>query len=197
MIAYGGGADPYSTIQNMIESGYNGGIWGGTGITSSLAAANIHGTHPLNIGLVDFTPGMNHDATFIVFEGQTITTNAILVRLTYMDDLVLSGDMSEDNATSDALLFAANFGTATTWGIGNLTHANVPNGGDYTSDALLFAANYGVGFPRWTARPAPPRHSAATRRPCRSRRASRWPPWAIQFRAVGSDEKRRRNSFLK
>ena len=54
---------------------------------------------PLNIGLVDFTPGTGNftNQTFIVFEGQTVTTNAILVRLTYMDDLVLAGDMAQNN----------------------------------------------------------------------------------------------------
>ena len=143
VVAYGSGSDPYSTIDNQIKSGFNGGNWGGTGITSSLAAAAIHATNPLNIGLVDFTPGLHGDATLIVFEGQTITTNAVLVRLTYMDDLVLSGDMSQNNATSDALLFAANFGTGTTWGVGDLTHDAVID----SNDALLFAANYGVGFP--------------------------------------------------
>ena len=143
VVAYGSGADPYTTIDNQIKSGFNGGVWGGTGITSSLAAAAIHATNPLNIGLVDFTPGLHGDATFIVFEGQTVTTNAILVRLTYMDDLVLAGDMSQNNATSDALLFAANFGTGTTWSVGDLTHDGLID----SNDALLFAANYGVGFP--------------------------------------------------
>ena len=38
VIAYGSGADPYATIDNMIESGYNGGL-GWHGITSSLARA--------------------------------------------------------------------------------------------------------------------------------------------------------------
>ena len=143
VVAYGSDTDPYATIDNQIKSGYNGGVWGGTGITSSLAAAAIHATNPLNIGLVDFTPGLHGDATFIVFSGQTITTNAILVRLTYMDDLVLAGDMSQNNATSDALLFAANFGTGTTWSVGDLTHDGVID----SNDALLFAANYGVGLP--------------------------------------------------
>ena len=143
VVAYGSGADPYTTIDNQIKSGFNGGVWGGTGITSSLAAAAIHAATPLNIGLVDFTPGLHGDATFIVFSGQTITTNAILVRLTYMDDLVLSGDMSQNNATSDALLFAANFGVGTTWAVGDLTHDGLID----SNDALLFAANYGVGLP--------------------------------------------------
>ena len=56
VIAYGSGADQYATIQNMVQSGYNGGIWGGTGITSSLAAASINGGHPLNIGLAGVSP---------------------------------------------------------------------------------------------------------------------------------------------
>ena len=146
VIAYGSGADPYSTIDGMIESGYHGGLWTGTGITSSLARAAAQlgsPIPPLNIGLVDFTPGANGDATFIVFAGQTIATNAILVRLTYMDDLVLAGDMSANNATSDALAFAANYGMGTTWALGDLTH----DGTIDSNDALLFAANFAVGLP--------------------------------------------------
>ena len=97
---------------------------------------------PLNIGLIDFTPGLHGDGTFIVFQGQTITTNAILLRLTYMDDIGLYGDMSTQHAASDALLFAANYGVGTTWSVGDLTHDGVINSGD----ALLFAANYATGL---------------------------------------------------
>ena len=78
-----------------------------------------------------------------MFEGQTITTNAILVRLTYMDDINLFGDMSIQHAASDALLFAANYGIGTTWSVGDLTHDGVIN----SADALLFAANYATGLP--------------------------------------------------
>jgi len=106
----------------------------------------MHIATPLNIGLLDFTPGVGNysHTTFISFEGQTITTNAILVRLTYMDDIVLAGDMSQNNATSDALLFAANYGAGTTWSVGDLVHDGGPID---SSDALLFAANYTVGLP--------------------------------------------------
>ncbi len=79
----------------------------------------------------------------ILFEGQTITTSAVLIRLTYMDDLVLAGDMQFANASSDALYFAANYGTGTTWNVGDLNHDGAIN----ASDALLFAANYVVGRP--------------------------------------------------
>ena len=145
VIVYGSGQDPYASIDDMIRSGFDAGNWDGTGITSSLgrAAANSH--TPLNIGLADFTPGVGNfsSATFIVFEGQTIATNAVLVRLTYMDDLVLAGDLSAQDATSDALIFAADYGAGTTWSLGDLNH----DGSVDSSDALLFAANYVIGLP--------------------------------------------------
>ena len=65
-----------------------------------------------------------------MFEGQTITTNAMLLRLTYMDDMNMFGDMSPQDAASDALLFAANYGTGTTWSVGDLTHDGVINSQD-------------------------------------------------------------------
>ena len=84
-----------------------------------------------------------------------------------MDDLVLAGDMASNDATSDALLFAANYGTGTTWGVGDLVHDGGPID---SSDALLFAANYVVGLPSLdgsTRRQT--RRWRAARRPCRSR----------------------------
>ncbi len=146
VIQYGGGTDPYSTIANMIHSGYANGQWTGTGITSSIARAAVllgSPTPALNIGLIDFVPNGPGFSSSILFEGQTITTSAVLVRLTYMDDLVLSGDMAQSNATSDALFFAANYGSGTTWHVGDITH----DGAIDTNDALLFAANYVVGLP--------------------------------------------------
>ncbi len=143
VIAYENNPDPYAAIVNMIRSGYAEGLWTGTGITSSLAAASLATNTPLNIGIVDFTPNANGFGSSITFEGQILTTSAVLVRLTYMDDLVLAGDMQFANAASDALYFAANYGTGTTWNVGDLNHDGVID----TSDALLFAANYAVGLP--------------------------------------------------
>ncbi len=143
VIAYGSGSDPYATILDMIRSGYANGQWTGTGIVSSLAKAAVNWTSPLNIGLQDFVPGQNGNPSSILFEGQMITTSAVLVRLTYMDDLILAGDMNQANATTDALVFAANYGTGTTWTVGDLNHDGVID----TDDALIFAANYVVGLP--------------------------------------------------
>ena len=145
VIPYGAGTDPYTTLVNMVKSAYGTGTWKGTatGITSSLAAAAANSATPLNIGLRDFKPGQNGDPTSLQFAGQTITTSAVLVRLTYMDDLILAGDMQQGNATSDALRFAANYGTGTTWSVGDLNHDGVIN----TGDALIFAANYVTGLP--------------------------------------------------
>ena len=145
VIAYGSGTDPYATIGNMIESGFNAAHWTGTGITSSLAAAATDSATPLNIGLIDFTPGAGiyKNTTFFAFEGQTVTTNAVLLRLTYMDDIDMNGDMAPEDAAGDALIFAANVGSGTTWSVGDLTH----DGFVGATDALLFAANYTTGLP--------------------------------------------------
>ena len=132
----------------MVESGYNGGVWGGTGITSSLAQAGVtqHISTPLNIGLLDFTPGTGNysNTTFIVVRG----ANRHHQRHPRAADLHgrprVGRRHGSNDATSDALLFAANYGTGTTWGVGDLIH----NGGPInSSDALLFAANYVVGLP--------------------------------------------------
>ncbi len=108
----------------MIHSGYANGQWTGTGITSSLARAAVvlgSPTPALNIGLLDFVPNTGLFGSSISFEGQTISTSAVLVRLTYMDDLVLAGDMAQADATSDALFFAANYGNSgTTWHVGDI-----------------------------------------------------------------------------
>ncbi len=146
VIDYGSGSDPFLTLVNLVKSGYHNGSWTGTGITSSLAraAAQLGSPTPaLNIGLIDFVPNTGIFGPSIQFEGQTITTSAVLVRLTYMDDLVLAGNMQQANATSDALFFAANYGSGTIWHVGDITHDGVID----TNDALLFAANYVVGLP--------------------------------------------------
>ncbi len=143
VVAYGSGVDPYSNLDDMVRSAFDSAHWDGTGITSSLALAAANSHTPLNIGLMDFTPGQNGDGTFIVFEGQTITTNAVLMRLTYMDDINSFGDMTIQDAAGDALLFAANYGVGTTWAVGDITH----DGAISSADALLFAANYATGLP--------------------------------------------------
>ena len=67
----------------------------------------------------------------------------MLLRLTYMDDLNFNGDMTIQHAAGDALVFAANVGTGTTWALGDITHDGISG----PSDALLFAANYATGLP--------------------------------------------------
>ncbi len=146
VVAYGAGADPFASISDMIRSGYAGGQWTGAGITSSLARAAVvagSAVPALNIGLIDFVPNKQGLGSSIYFEGQTITTSAVLVRLTYMDDLSLAGDLSSAHATTDALTWAANYGNGATWSVGDLTHDGVVN----SNDALRFAANYTPGLP--------------------------------------------------
>ncbi len=174
VVQYGAGTDPVATITNMIKSGYANGAWTGTGITSSLARAAVmlgSPTPALNIGLLDFVPNGPGFGSSIVFEGQTITTSAVLVRLTYMDDLVLAGDMAQANATSDALFFAANYGSGTIWHVGDITHDGTIDTNDAGSCSRRIMS---LACRRWTGRPVSRLLLAALRR-CRSHPASRWP----------------------
>ncbi len=146
VVQYGSGADPYSAIVGMVASGYANGQWTGAGITSSLARASAalgSSTPALNIGVVDFVPNSPGFGSSILFEGQTITTSAVLVRLTYMDDLLLTGDLIQQNVTNDAITFGGNYGSGTAWSVGDLNHDGRIN----SSDALLFAANFVTGLP--------------------------------------------------
>jgi len=59
-----------------------------------------------------------------------------------MDDIIMAGDMSVQDAASDALIFAANYGSGTTWSLGDLEHTGLVG----SADALLFAANYQTGL---------------------------------------------------
>ncbi len=100
---------------------------------------------PCSQAACDRSPSRGDAVEMIIASADGIVkpSQAVLVRLTYMDDLVVSGDMAQANATSDALFFAANYGSGTTWTVGDITHDGVID----TNDALLFAANYVVGLP--------------------------------------------------
>ncbi len=148
VVSYGAGSDPYAQILNLIKSGYANGLWTGKGIISSLAKAAANSAAPLNLGLLDFTPGQHNQPTSIFFAGQTITTSAVLVRLTYMDDLILAGDMTQGNASytdGQPCRFRGQLRprAIATWTVGDLNHDGVID----TSDALIFSANYVVGLP--------------------------------------------------
>jgi len=138
--------DYAGNINGLLKTGYNGGNWNGTGITTSLGGAS----HPLMaLGMIvndngQGTPLYGSGGTIAsTFGGQTPVDGDILVKYTYYGDANLDGkvDGSDysliDNAyLADQAYLATNpGGTAipyTGWWNGDFNYDGVVDGSDYT-----------------------------------------------------------------
>lgn len=124
---------PIGTLTTSLSTGRNGGLWNGTGITSSTAASDA--THKTAIGSADASAlGVGS------FLGQSVDTTTVLLRYT------LNGDANLDG-TVNALDFnrlATNFGASNRgWSDGNFDYAGTVN----TTDFNLLAGNFGSTMP--------------------------------------------------
>jgi DNA-binding beta-propeller fold protein YncE len=128
---YGAGTDPASTIRAELVSGFNAGgaKWTGTGITSSLAAANptsfavgyADGGNPINAANTGVAPG------------------TIEVKYTVAGDANLSGDVD----LSDLVIIASDFGqTNADWAEGDVNY----DGNVDLSDLVIVASNFGASL---------------------------------------------------
>jgi arabinogalactan endo-1,4-beta-galactosidase len=123
LINYGSGADPIGSIRALLVSGYNGGAWNGTGITSSTAAA-ASGTY--GVGYVDSADGVT---TPLAGSGQIIVEYALL------------GDANLDGAVNgvDFGILAANFNKGVSaWDQGDFNYDSAVNGIDFGYLAVNF-----------------------------------------------------------
>jgi hypothetical protein len=121
-INYAGSADPVATIRQYLASGYNGGKWNGTGISSSSAAANTR-----------YALGYGDGADGIV---TGLSSGQIEVKYTLYGDTNLDGTVN----SLDFGNFAANFGkSGKTWEQGDFTYDGVVNSIDFG----LLAENFG------------------------------------------------------
>lgn len=122
IINYAGSADPVATIRQYLASGYNGGAWNGTGISSSSAAANTR----YALGYADGADGIV----------QGLSSGQIELKYTLYGDTNLDGVVN----SVDFGNFAANFGKShKTWDQGDFTYDGVVNSIDFG----LLAANFG------------------------------------------------------
>jgi len=116
--------DPISAVVSALTGGYNSGLWTGTGITSSAAAANP------GIYSVGYADG-NVDT------GTAAAPNQILVKFTLTGDANLDGMVN----FSDLLVVAQHFDTSgNDWAEGNFTYD--PNGVVSFADLLLVDQNF-------------------------------------------------------
>ena len=124
VINYGSGADPISSIVSQIISGFNGGTWTGTGITSANAQGN---SASYGIGYADSADPGNPAG---------LSAGQIEIKYTLLGDANLDGKV---NGT-DFNLMATNFNQAVAngWDKGDFNYDNKVNGSDF----VLLANNF-------------------------------------------------------
>jgi hypothetical protein len=108
-----------ATITDQLRSGYNDGLWTGTGIQSSVAATDSS---------FHTTLGMMRSATLSTFDTQPVDSNSVLIKYTYYGDTNLDGQVDgSDYSRLDN---------------GYLTHAQGWNNGDVNYDGVIDGSDY-------------------------------------------------------
>jgi autotransporter-associated beta strand protein len=122
-VNYGTGADPINSIIAMIQSGYDGGSWAGTGITSSAAAAN---SGSYGVGYADAADPGNP---------ANLPSGQIEIMYTLLGDANLDGKVNG----ADFAILATNFNQGgKVWDQGDFNYDGNVNGADFT----LLAKNF-------------------------------------------------------
>jgi hypothetical protein len=138
------GPSPIDAIQPLLKTGFNGGAWNGTGLTSTLANAS---TFALGYAeAADVAPTGQ-------FAGQPVDPTALLVRFTHYGDANLDGTVN----FSDLLALARHFNapTPTTWSQGDFDYDTATR----FPDLLRLARNYNTFLPTAPPNPTPSRSS--------------------------------------
>jgi Dockerin type I domain/PEP-CTERM motif len=127
MIVQGVGATGLTAITAQIAQGRNtgaGGLWNGTGITSSSAAVTANNTALA----VELNNDDNGNALVSSFDGTPVTSSDVLVKYTFNGDANMDGVVNGDDYT----LIDNGFNTqATGWRNGDFNYDGVINGDDY------------------------------------------------------------------
>ena len=123
---------PLATIWNQVSSGYAGGNWNGSGITSTAAASDT--THLTALGVISnstngTTPLYGSGTSLGLFDGTSPAATDILVKFTYFGDANLDGkvDGSDYSRIDNGYLTHS-----TGWYNGDFNYDGVINGSDYT-----------------------------------------------------------------
>jgi autotransporter-associated beta strand protein len=125
------GASPHSDIQQLIRSGYAGGLWNGNGVRSSAANASSFG-----LGYAEAADLFSQFPA--TFSGQSIDDTTVLVAFTRYGDANLSNSVD----LFDFNRLAANFGqSGKSWSDGDFNYDGDVNLLDFN----LLAGNFGLG----------------------------------------------------
>jgi hypothetical protein len=145
-------------VLSEIESGRNnnfaGGLWTGTGITSSLAAAKPTLTA---VGMIVNDNGSGQPLV-TTFEGQTVADGDVLVKYTYVGDALLTGHITASDYVQIDNAFNNNSNVNNTpltgWYNGDFNYDGVVNGDDYSLIDNAYNSQESVTFDGTSAGPA-------------------------------------------
>ncbi len=147
MIVQGVGAAGLTSVSTAIAHGRNtgaGGVWTGTGITSSSAATTSNNTAVA----VELNNDGNGNTLLSSFDGQTVANTDVLVKYTFNGDANLDGVVNGSDYTLIDNSF--NTGAPATWRDGDFNYDGVINGDDYIllDNAFNFegSASYAATF---------------------------------------------------
>ena len=142
------GPSPLATIRSQITSGYNGGAWSGTGITSTSAAAEP----ATALGYAEASEVLNFagGADTAPFVGQLADKTTALVRYTLLGDANLDGKVDFADLVALAQSYNATVSSITDswWSHGDFNYDGVVN----FPDLVKLAQNYNAML---TAPPTP------------------------------------------
>jgi beta-glucanase (GH16 family) len=122
-INYGGAADPITTIAGYLNSGYNGGLWNGTGIFSTAAAAN---SPTYALGYADSADPGNPAG---------LGAHTIKIMYTLVGDADLNGVV---NGIDFGILSSNLNKSASSWDQGDFNYDGIVNGIDFTAMSSNF-----------------------------------------------------------
>jgi polygalacturonase len=128
------GVSELASLAGYAAMGYNGGSWNGSGLMSSIAAADSH--HATGIGILNNDAG-NGNFVYQQFGGVYVSAQATLARETYYGDGLLTGAVSLDDF--NLYLEGLNGSEPATWEYGDYTYTGHV---DVATDFQLFAEGY-------------------------------------------------------
>jgi hypothetical protein len=126
------GVSPLATIRSQLTSGRAGGLWNGTGITSSAAALD-----PAHTGLGYAEASTIPGAGGGTYSGQAVDSTAVIVAFTYLGDTDLDGDVD----VADLGAMATNWQATGDWINGDFDYS----GAIEVNDLGLLATNWQAG----------------------------------------------------
>jgi hypothetical protein len=127
----GSEAATIQTVREAIASGYNGGAWGGPGITSANASLDPSGH---GVGYAISSGGS--------FLGMPVDDSSIVIRYTLLGDATVDGTVDFNDLVKLAQNYNVTDGTRT-WDTGDFTY----DGNVDFNDLVKLAQNYNISMP--------------------------------------------------